>query len=31
MTRSLPLFFAEQADLRTAAQGRTLVPLGREP
>ncbi len=26
LTRSLPLFFAEQTDLRTAAQGRTLIP-----
>ena len=26
LTRSLPLFFAEQAELRTAAQGRALVP-----
>ncbi len=31
MTRSLPLFFAEQADLRTAAQGRTLVPWAVSP
>ena len=26
MTRSLPLFFAEQTDLRTSAQGRALIP-----
>ncbi len=26
LTRSLPLFFAEQVDLRTAAQGRALLP-----
>ena len=26
LTRSLPLFFAEQTDLRTAAHGRALIP-----
>ena len=26
MTRALPLFLAEQADLRTAAQGRAMLP-----
>lgn len=31
MTRSLPLFFAEQVEMRTAAMGRAMVPWAVKP
>ena len=31
MTRALPLFFAEQVEMRTAASGRTMVPWAVAP